>query len=150
MARRKLEADAQRKAQEDAARRQADEEIKRKAAEDARQKAEADAQRKAQEDAARRQAEEEAKRKAADQQASAKPIGGAPGDLYQQAQAMEKEDRYRDAVRLYKQAASAGHGPSSKRLGEIYLKGAKGVTRDYAESVRWYDKARQQGMDIPK
>jgi serine/threonine-protein kinase len=152
--RRKAEIEAQRKASEEEARRKtAEAENQRKTEEESRRKAaEAEAQRKvAEEDSRRKAAEAETQRKAQEEQAIAKPVAsaGSPSELFQQARSLEGEGRYAEAVRLYKQAANAGHGPASKRLGEIYLKGAKGVSRDYAESVRWYAKARQQGMDIP-
>jgi TolA protein len=142
-ARRKAEAEAQRKAaaEEEARRKAAEAEAQRKATAEAERRAaaEAEAQRKA-------AAEAEAQRRATETKPAA---GGTPAELFQQAKTLEGEGRYAEAVRLYKQAGNGGHGPSSKRLGEIYLKGAKGVSRDYAESVRWYDKARQQGMEIP-
>lgn len=48
-----------------------------------------------------------------------------------------------------RQAARAGHGPSARRLGEIYDNGTEFVRRDVAEAMRWYHIARQQGEDIP-
>lgn len=65
--------------------------------------------------------------------------------LYQQALAMESSGKAADAVRVYRRAARAGHGKAAKRLGEIFDKGAPGVSRDYAESLQWYEMARQLG-----
>ena len=38
---------------------------------------------------------------------------------------------------------------AAKRLGEIYDKGLAGVSRDYAESLKWYNAARVLGEDVP-
>ena len=37
----------------------------------------------------------------------------------------------------------------AKRLGDIYDKGLIGITRDYAESLKWYNAARVLGCDVP-
>ncbi|HEY5637724.1 MAG TPA: hypothetical protein VIS77_12595 [Burkholderiales bacterium] len=47
------------------------------------------------------------------------------------------------------EAAERGHGPAQRQLGAIYDKGAPGTPRDFAESMRWYQKAREQGEEIP-
>ena len=52
------------------------------------------------------------------------------------------------AIRIYRRAARAGNGKAAKRLGEIYDKGVPGVSRDYAESLQWYETARQLGETI--
>ena len=64
--------------------------------------------------------------------ASATPAASAGGAdaLYSQAQALENEKKYPEAVRAYIQAARAGSGQAAKRLGDIYGKGAPGVTID--------------------
>ena len=38
---------------------------------------------------------------------------------------------------------------AAKRLGEIYDKGIAGVSRDYAESLKWYNAARVLGEEVP-
>lgn len=73
----------------------------------------------------------------------------SPERLAQQARVMEQTGRYSDALRLYRLAANAGYGPASMRLGELYMTGVQEVRRDYAEAVRWYAKAREQGMPVP-
>ena len=45
-------------------------------------------------------------------------------------------------------AARSGSGKAAKRLGEIYDKGIAGVSRDYAESLKWYTTARAMGEDV--
>ena len=47
-------------------------------------------------------------------------------------------------------AARGGSCPSAKRLGDIYDKGLIGVSRDYAESLKWYGFARALGTcEVP-
>ena len=68
--------------------------------------------------------------------------------LYQQALAMESGGKANEAIRIYRRAARAGSGKAAKRLGEIYDKGAPGISRDYAESLQWYETARQLGETV--
>ena len=68
--------------------------------------------------------------------------------LYQQALTMEGSGKAADAIRIYRRAARAGNGKAAKRLGEIYDKGVPGVSRDYAESLQWYETARQLGETV--
>ena len=68
--------------------------------------------------------------------------------LYQQALAMENGGDVKGAIRVYRRAARAGSGKAAKRLGEIYDRGVPGVTRDYAESLQWYETARQLGETV--
>ena len=68
--------------------------------------------------------------------------------LYQQALAMEGEGNSIDALRIYRRATRAGSGKAAKRLGEIFDCGIPGVPRDYAESLQWYETARQLGEQV--
>src|SRR5687768_6950939 len=79
--------------------------------------------------------------------ASAAPAGGAA--LFDQASALEQEGKGNDAVKLYVRSARSGNGRAAKRLGEIYDKGLAGVSRDYAESLKWYNAARVLGEEVP-
>jgi len=79
--------------------------------------------------------------------ASAAPAGGEA--LFVQASALEQQGKGNDAVKVYVRAARAGNGKAAKRLGEIYDKGIAGVSRDYAESLKWYNAARVLGEDVP-
>jgi hypothetical protein len=75
--------------------------------------------------------------------------GGSDADaMYQQALAMETSGKAADAVRIYRRAARAGHGKAAKRLGDIFDRGVPGVSRDYAESLQWYETARQLGETV--
>jgi serine/threonine protein kinase len=68
-------------------------------------------------------------------------------DLFQQAEAMEASDP-KAAVKIYRSLARKGNGKAAKRLGEIYDKGIAGVSRDYAESLQWYETARKLGETV--
>ena len=82
--------------------------------------------------------------------AAAAPAAPAGGEaLYQQGEALEQEGKGRDAVKVYVRAARSGSGKAAKRLGEIYDKGIAGVSRDYAESLKWYNAARVLGEEVP-
>ncbi len=70
--------------------------------------------------------------------------------LVRQAITMEHAGNYDEAMKLYRLAGMAGHGAASLRLAELYLTGVREVKRDYAESIRWYAKARAQGMSVPE
>ena len=67
--------------------------------------------------------------------------------LYQKAFAMEGSDP-NAAIRIYRRAARDGSGKAAKRLGELFDKGAPGVTRDYQEALTWYSKARELGETV--
>jgi len=77
--------------------------------------------------------------------------GGAPGagNQYQVAVNLEGEGKGKEAVKAYTQAARGGNCEAAKRLGDIYDKGLIGITRDYAESLKWYNAARVLGCDVP-
>jgi hypothetical protein len=69
--------------------------------------------------------------------------------LFRHAFALERRGKGGDAVKVYARAAVAGSGKAAKRLGEIYDKGIAGVSRDNAESLKWYNAARVLGEDVP-
>ena len=50
----------------------------------------------------------------------------------------------------YLAAGEAGNGMAQKRLGDIYNTGNAVVRRDYETALKWYQKARAQGIEIPK
>jgi len=85
-------------------------------------------------------------------QVAATKVASAPssGDaLFSKAESLEQEGKGREAVKMYTQAARAGNGKAAKRLGEIYDKGLVGISRDYAESLKWYNAARVLGEEVP-
>jgi serine/threonine-protein kinase len=134
----KRQAEAKQREAELARQREELEKQKREAEQLAKQREELEKQRQA-----LRKEQEELKRKGA----PAAPAGGEA--LYQQGEALEQEGKGRDAVKVYVRAARSGNGKAAKRLGEIYDKGIAGVSRDYAESLKWYNAARVLGEDVP-
>lgn len=57
----------------------------------------------------------------------------------------EQDGRNAEAVRFYREAATAGSGEAARRLGDMYWKGNNGTDRDLAESMRWYREAEVRG-----
>lgn len=87
------------------------------------------------------------------------PAGRAPKALLGREEA---ERRYRDglaaerrgdevaAFNAYLAAGESGHGLAQKKLGEIYDRGTAAVQRDYGTALLWYQKAREQGVEVPR
>ena len=71
-------------------------------------------------------------------------------ERYRDARGFEKKGDHAAALNAYLDAGNAGHGRAQKRLGEIYDKGSPATKRDYNASLRWYGKARAQGIEVPK
>jgi serine/threonine-protein kinase len=94
-----------------------------------------------------RAAADKAKQEQAKVTVAAAPTSGDA--LFSQAASLEQEGKGREAVKMYTQAARAGNGKAAKRLGEIFDKGLVGISRDYAESLKWYNAARVLGEDVP-
>ena len=153
---------------EDNAKREAESKAQREAADKTRRETEERAKREADDRARReadmkREAEEKAKLAAAAKAESAQlakakpsapqpePAKAAPNSdaLYQKALEIERGGKISEAVRILKQAANAGSGPAAKRLGDIYGRGEGDVSRDYLESLKWYNLARQRGEPVP-
>ena len=83
------------------------------------------------------------------QQSTAAPGAGA-ANFVQVAQGFESEGKGKEAVKAYIAAARSGNCESAKRLGDIYDKGLISVSRDYAESLKWYGFARALGTcEVP-
>jgi len=62
---------------------------------------------------------------------------------------MERRGDNQGAFVAFLEAAEGGYPPSQRRLGEIYDSGNSAVVRNYSESIRWYERAREGGEDIP-
>lgn len=69
---------------------------------------------------------------------------------YKEAVKLEKGNEHKAAFEAYLEAGKQGHALAELRLGELYDKGSPGVQRDLQESASWYQKARAQGVGIPK
>ncbi|HEV3484459.1 MAG TPA: hypothetical protein VG106_03560 [Vicinamibacterales bacterium] len=81
-----------------------------------------------------------------------KPVTEASGLAqvrYNDGRELERNGQWAAAMEAYLEAATAGHGPAQKRLGDIFGNGQGDVLRDYETSLRWYQRAREQGVEIP-
>ena len=68
--------------------------------------------------------------------------------MFQRAGELESQGKVSEAVKLYIAAANADHGPSAKRLGDIFSGGKGDVGQDYIASLRWHEKARRLGEKV--
>ncbi len=71
-------------------------------------------------------------------------------ERYQQGLKLEQGGDVRAAMQAFVASGDAGYGVAQKRLGDIYNQGNEVVIRDYETALRWYQKARAQGVEIPK
>lgn len=80
------------------------------------------------------------------------PAGGreAAARRYREGLVMERNGDHPGALRAFLEAGEAGDGLAQRKLGQIYDKGNSAVRRDYQTSLRWYQKAREQGVEIDK
>ena len=69
--------------------------------------------------------------------------------LYLAAQNLERNGDLKESFRIFKQAGECGYGLAQRKLGDLYGTGNEAVFRDYQTSLRWYRKARDQGIEIP-
>jgi FimV-like protein len=89
--------------------------------------------------------------KPAPKPAAVPPAGGEEAARrYREGQALERKGDDAGALKAYLEAGEAGHGLAQRRLGQIYDKGNTVVQRDYQASLKWYQKAREQGVEIDK
>ena len=95
--------------------------------------------------AAAKAAEEEKKRQAAK---AAEPKRANGAELFARASELESQGKVAEAVKLYIVAANADHGPSAKKLGDIFSGGKGDVAQDYTASLRWHQRARQLGEKV--
>lgn len=68
----------------------------------------------------------------------------------QQGEAFESKHDLRSAFDAYTQAGEAGNGLAQRKLGDFYSSGNVAVDRNYETGLKWYSKAREQGIEIPK
>ena len=83
------------------------------------------------------------------------PSAGALGQeeaarRYREGLALERKGDHAGAFKAFLEAGEAGNGLAQRRLGEIYDTGSPAVKHDYQASLKWYQKAREQGVEIPK
>jgi TPR repeat protein len=77
------------------------------------------------------------------------PAAGASA-AHRHADGLQLEHRGDDkgAFIAFLEAAEGGYAPAQRRVAEIYDSGNGAVARDFPESIRWYEKARQGGEHI--
>lgn len=69
---------------------------------------------------------------------------------YREGLALERQGDDKSALQAFLDAGESGYGPAQRKLGQIYDKGNSAVERDYSTALKWYQRAREQGMEIPK
>lgn len=69
---------------------------------------------------------------------------------YNEGLALERRGDDKGALQAFLEAAESGYGLAQRKLGEIYDKGNSVVQHDYQAALKWYQKAREQGVEIPK
>ena len=68
---------------------------------------------------------------------------------FNQGEAFERRQDLRSAFAAYSDAGESGHPLAQKKLGDFYSTGSIAVARDYEVALKWYQKAREQGVEIP-
>jgi TPR repeat protein len=71
-------------------------------------------------------------------------------EKYQEGLNHERGGRDAEAFEAFLQAGEAGHGPAQLKLATIYDRGNRVINRDYQSAIRWYERARARGVDLPK
>ena len=82
--------------------------------------------------------------------AAASPALEAAEKRYQEGLALERRGDQQGALTAFLEAGTAGNGLAQRRLGEIYDKGNAATPRDYQAALKWYQKAREQGVHMDK
>lgn len=85
----------------------------------------------------------------------AKPRPGALGRTdqirrYREGLALESKGDDKAALQAFLEAGESGYGPAQRKLGEIYDRGNSAAPRDYENALKWYQRAREQGIEIPR
>ena len=86
----------------------------------------------------------------------ATPAAAAPASLeaaakrYRDGLALERRGDLQGAMAAFLEAGEGGNGMAQRKLGQIYDHGNTVVPRDYQTALKWYQKAREQGVEIDK
>lgn len=83
----------------------------------------------------------------------ARPATLSPAEAeasYERGLAAERSGDLAAALKSYLAAGQSGHGKAQKKLGDFYNAGNAVVARDYETALKWYQKARDQGVEIPR
>jgi len=78
------------------------------------------------------------------------PAHPAAEAMYQLGLKQEREGNLAAAFKSFHSAAYIGSGMAMKKLGDIYNVGSSLVRRDYSTAIKWYSKASEHGIHIPK
>ena len=78
------------------------------------------------------------------------PAADAAARRYRDGLVLERRGDLRGALAAFLEAGEGGNGMAQRKLGQIYDKGNAVVPRDYQAALKWYQKAREQGVDIEK
>ena len=79
-----------------------------------------------------------------------RPLGRAEAEArYREGLDLVMAHERRAALVAFQVAADSGHGMAQRKLGDMYGTGYDDVDRDYETSLRWYQQARSQGVEIP-
>ena len=70
--------------------------------------------------------------------------------MYQLGLKQEREGNLAASFKSFHSAAYIGSGMAMKKLGDIYNVGTSLVRRDYSTAIKWYSKASEHGIHIPK
>jgi FimV-like protein len=90
------------------------------------------------------------------QRTPAKPSAAVPPPLeaaakrYRDGLALERRGDLQGAMAAFLEAGEGGNGMAQRRLGQIYDQGNSVVPRDYQTALKWYQKAREQGVEIDR
>lgn len=74
----------------------------------------------------------------------------AAAKRYREGLTLERRGDHQGALAAFLEAGEAGDSKAQVKLGQIYDKGNAAVPRDYQAALKWYQKAREQGVDIDK
>jgi FimV-like protein len=74
----------------------------------------------------------------------------AAAKRYREGLGMERRGDVQGAFGAFLEAGEAGNGLAQLKLGQMYDKGNAVVQRDYETALKWYQRAREQGVDIDK
>lgn len=79
------------------------------------------------------------------------PLGAREAEArYREGVELERRGDLRGAHAAYSQAGENGNADAQKKLGDFYGTGNDVVERDYETSLRWYERARAQGIEVRK
>lgn len=82
--------------------------------------------------------------------AAVPPALEAAAKRYREGLVLERRGDHQGALAAFLEAGEAGNGMAQRKLGQIYDQGNTVVQRDYQSALKWYQKAREQGVEMDK